>query len=352
MKNWDVGSESLSILGWEEKSNEDGIYNPYSASSIKKKIENEFTAEQILRLDPMTLAYANGTLGDEAYVYEAVFEFFVLDPIKFGLSVLNTFRECGVKTLQGLDHIMKNPKTTVNEITKFLKDSKEIVNLLGAENTIKLAEKMIAVSTIDAGKSIKNNIKNYPANFKEEFQEAEKSKKIKMSTKLVCSIIVAKELLQKGAKYGIKSIKKIKNASKVGSSLETVALEEALANNQSSITTKTNKIFKDGAERAAAFSKEWPKASLKDTIKKFAPEAEIIKIPSKGKIIYRNSKTGIEVVHDIKGNYFRIKDTNITAFRKHLDLKGKIPNNKVVNNKISGRSKPEYEQVTHFNNTD
>jgi hypothetical protein len=57
-------------------------------------------------------------------------------------------------------------------------------------------------------------------------------------------------------------------------------------------------------------------------------------------------------VADNSGNYFRIENTNLTGKRKYFNLNGYIPNNKVVDGKISGRSKSEYEQITHFNNTD
>lgn len=73
---------------------------------------------------------------------------------------------------------------------------------------------------------------------------------------------------------------------------------------------------------------------------------------SKGKTIYKNNETGIQVVVDNSGNYFRIENINLTGKRRYLDLNGRIPNNKVVNGKTSGRSTSEYNQVTHFNNTD
>ncbi|HEY8934072.1 MAG TPA: hypothetical protein VIM65_02590 [Cyclobacteriaceae bacterium] len=55
---------------------------------------------------------------------------------------------------------------------------------------------------------------------------------------------------------------------------------------------------------------------------------------------------------DDAGNYFRIENTNLIGKRRYLDLNGNIPNNTVMNGKISGRSQGEYNQVTHFNNID
>ncbi len=104
-------------------------------------------------------------------------------------------------------------------------------------------------------------------------------------------------------------------------------------------------------ERVNCYSKKWVNSSLKRAITKFAPQSKGIKT-SKGKTIYRNTKTGIQVVVDDVGNYFRIEDTRITGRRKYLDLNGIIPNNKKINGKISGNTKGEYQQATHFNNID
>lgn len=87
------------------------------------------------------------------------------------------------------------------------------------------------------------------------------------------------------------------------------------------------------------------------TINKFASGSDAIKT-STGKTLYKNSETGIQVVSDDAGNYFRIENTNLTGKRRYLDLEGNIPNNKVVNGKTSGRNQAEYNQVTHFNNVD
>ncbi|WBV53485.1 RHS repeat domain-containing protein [Chryseobacterium gambrini] len=106
-----------------------------------------------------------------------------------------------------------------------------------------------------------------------------------------------------------------------------------------------------GAERAAQFSSQWESASLSETIQKIAPEAEGTTTAT-GKTIYNNSETGLQVVYDNTGNYFRIEDTNLSGRRTYLDLEGNVPNNKTVNGKQMGRSQAEYNQVTHFNNID
>jgi RHS repeat-associated protein len=105
-----------------------------------------------------------------------------------------------------------------------------------------------------------------------------------------------------------------------------------------------------GAARAKKFSSGWGDASLGDAIAKFAPDAEAVQ--SGQKILYKNQQTGVQVVYDEAGNYFRVQDTKLTGRRQYLDLNGNIPNNKVINGKSIGRSQSEYNQATHFNNSE
>ncbi len=112
-----------------------------------------------------------------------------------------------------------------------------------------------------------------------------------------------------------------------------------------------SKTVKDGATRAARFSSGWGDASLREAINKFAPNANPIVRP-KGKITYDNPQTGISVVYDINGNYFRIEDTTRPRGRNYLDMNGNDMNNEIVNGKTRGRSRADYQRVTHFNNSD
>ena len=68
---------------------------------------------------------------------------------------------------------------------------------------------------------------------------------------------------------------------------------------------------------------------MQEAINKFAPNVEPV-VTSKGKNIYNNPETGISVVYDKNGNYFRSEDTT----------------------RPRGRKKSDYQKVTHFNNTD
>jgi RHS repeat-associated protein len=108
-----------------------------------------------------------------------------------------------------------------------------------------------------------------------------------------------------------------------------------------------------GADRSAKYSDTWQSGSVKDAINKFASGSEPVYTDS-GKIIYRNNSTGIEVVYDSNGNYYRIVDTNLTGRRTALDINGnKIPNNVLTEKGTQrGITQSEYNAISHFNNTD
>lgn len=105
-----------------------------------------------------------------------------------------------------------------------------------------------------------------------------------------------------------------------------------------------------GANRAAKFAENWQHSSLDDAIEKFAPNANPV-TTSSGKTLFKNEETGIQVVFDKSGNYFRIEDTTLSGKRRYLDLDGNNVSNKIVDGKQMGRTKDEYEAITHFLNT-
>ena len=111
-------------------------------------------------------------------------------------------------------------------------------------------------------------------------------------------------------------------------------------------------IKRDGATRAKEFSKYWGEASLKETISKFTPDYEVIEKLDKGKILYNSKTTNIQIVYDTNGNYFRIEDLSLKGKRRYLDINGNNASNKIENGKQKGRSKEEYEALTHFKNKD
>lgn len=66
-----------------------------------------------------------------------------------------------------------------------------------------------------------------------------------------------------------------------------------------------------GAARAAKFGSQWATVSVDEAIAKFAPGVE--GMVSGQKTLYKNAETGIQVVYDNAGDYFRIQDTNYQA---------------------------------------
>jgi RHS repeat-associated protein len=107
-----------------------------------------------------------------------------------------------------------------------------------------------------------------------------------------------------------------------------------------------------GAERAERYGSNWQGASMEEAKAKFAPGS--VGVPTEsGKMIYTNDQTGMQVVHDTNGNYFRIEDTNQAGRRRYTDLDGNIPNNKTLpNGRQTGRTQAEYNEATHFRNID
>ncbi|MDN4015118.1 RHS repeat-associated core domain-containing protein, partial [Chryseobacterium gambrini] len=144
---------------------------------------------------------------------------------------------------------------------------------------------------------------------------------------------------------------RIAGAAKGARVVETESSTSSLNGSQLSRSQMNSLIGGGGAERAAQYSSQWESASLSETIQKIAPESQGVTTTT-GKTIYNNSETGLQVVYDNAGNYFRIEDTNLSGRRVYLDLDGNVPNNKTVNGKQLGRSQGEYNQVTHFNNID
>jgi hypothetical protein len=168
--------------------------------------------------------------------------------------------------------------------------------------------------------------------------------------KCVAVAIPAEQLLKVTGKAGI-YLFKIIGKTKAGKSIVKYIGKEANAIGKKLGIKPAQKKVIDGASRAAEYGKGWPKASLKETVNKFAPGAKPIKTQS-GKLIYKNTETGIQVVYDTKGNYFTIENINTIGKRRYLDINGQNIANKTINGKQMGRPKEEYRQMTHFFNID
>ena len=111
------------------------------------------------------------------------------------------------------------------------------------------------------------------------------------------------------------------------------------------------KTARDGTSRAVPYFSGWENASLQESINRFAPNVEPEVAPN-GKVIYHNPERDISVVYDSLGNYFRIEDTSRPRDRNYLDINGADMNNEVVNGRVRGRSRPDYQRAMHYNNID
>jgi hypothetical protein len=112
------------------------------------------------------------------------------------------------------------------------------------------------------------------------------------------------------------------------------------------------KSSKDGASRAKKYQNDWQEASLQEQINKHVPNAKESEINSKGKKEYSSDESHKRIIYDTKGIYFRIEDTTKKGKRRYVDLEGNDVSNKIENGRQVGRSKEEYEKMTHFKDKD
>lgn len=149
-----------------------------------------------------------------------------------------------------------------------------------------------------------------------------------------------------------KAIKAVENqvAKQVVKDAEKEAVKkQTIENNVHSDDDLLNKPFGRGDERAAQFAQNWDKGDLKTSIDKLAGKNPKMERTDTGKVIYTNKENGVQVIYDLKGNYFRVFDPSINGKRKYLDLNGSVPNNKILpNGKQAGRTQSEYNEATHF----
>ena len=111
-------------------------------------------------------------------------------------------------------------------------------------------------------------------------------------------------------------------------------------------------LFSNGKDRADKYSSEWETANLDEIINKLVPNATASDITEKGKITYSSDESFYTIVYDINGNYFRIEDKRLTGQRRYVDLNGNNMSNITENGKTRGRTKSEYQRVTHFMDTE
>ena len=102
-----------------------------------------------------------------------------------------------------------------------------------------------------------------------------------------------------------------------------------------------------GEYRRGRFGEHWEWVNINDVVGRIAPGSE----PEyqDGKIYFYNESRTLAVVADVGGGYLRIMDARKHGGRMYLDLYGNDANNYVdERGKQHGRSKPSYQQATHF----
>ena len=113
------------------------------------------------------------------------------------------------------------------------------------------------------------------------------------------------------------------------------------------------KSIRGGAARSAAYSDGWTPASLRTALDRFAPGAAGVRSTDGVKTFYQSAGSSVRVAADNEGGYFRIEDTSIAGKRRFLNMSGANPSNRInENGSQSGRTQGEYNQATHFKNTD
>lgn len=123
-----------------------------------------------------------------------------------------------------------------------------------------------------------------------------------------------------------------------------VAGQKALAQLDEKLKAKLDRA----SERAAKYKSNWAPINLNDFVDKFAPGS--IAKRSGSKITFQAENSSLQIVCDVSAGSCRLKDTTITTSRCYLDINGKpVDNNKTLaNGKKTGRSKAEYNEMTHF----
>jgi RHS repeat-associated protein len=122
-------------------------------------------------------------------------------------------------------------------------------------------------------------------------------------------------------------------------------------------TDRALRALRVGAQRRAQHGANWSEASLSEVVERLAPDPRVS--VNGGKVIFRNRDSGVQVVYDVGGDYFRVENTAArTAPARYLDVNGnEIPANVPIfraNGTQSQAGVPSRvrQSLTHFRNTD
>lgn len=107
--------------------------------------------------------------------------------------------------------------------------------------------------------------------------------------------------------------------------------------------------FFGGKVRTDQWGDHWREVNLEKFIDRWAKDAEIKETPQK--IEYQTPGSPYIVVVDKTGDYVRLMDTRLPGKQNHskyVDVDGKNIHNVVVNGKIKGLSRSDWQAATHF----
>jgi RHS repeat-associated protein len=101
-------------------------------------------------------------------------------------------------------------------------------------------------------------------------------------------------------------------------------------------------VLSRSAQRAATWNANWGTADLQDCVDRFAGSNATSWVTGSGKLIYENASTGVQVVVDLGGKYFRIfKPKSFSSLDgDYLTVWG---------NNLAGASNATKNMLTHFN---
>lgn len=123
-----------------------------------------------------------------------------------------------------------------------------------------------------------------------------------------------------------------------------VTAQKALAQLNEDLKAKLDRA----SARAAKYKANWQTVNINDFVDKFAP-GSTARIDG-SKVFFQAAGSNLEIVCDVSAGSCRLRDTSITTSRCYLDINGnRVDNNKTLpSGKKTGRSKAEYNEMTHF----
>lgn len=104
-----------------------------------------------------------------------------------------------------------------------------------------------------------------------------------------------------------------------------------------------------GKTESQNFKANWLAVNINDLVAKFTPGAKGIPSLNGRKVYFYNFKTKIRLVTDVRGGYVRIEKYKSKSKRRYLGINGNDESNFInAKGKKQGRSRADYEAVTHF----